>query len=110
MKKRLEPIEDDLQKQCEKYMNDNDIDYLHFKNQAHYKNRNHVAKSFKDRPDFYIFLNHRLTIMIELKSKTGEQTEGQVEYMNKKKAQGFPFYVCRTFEEFLEAITIPIGV
>lgn len=101
--------EKDLQKLCEAYLKANDIMYLHIENNAHNnKLRATKNKKLKGMPDFIVFLKHRITIFVELKTETGKQTPEQVEYEKRIKEMGFPYFLCRSFDEFVEAVTIPI--
>jgi hypothetical protein len=90
--------ENDLQVLCNAYLRERDIMFYHKA-----KGRNISKSQSAGLPDLLIW-NKGKSIFIELKDKDGKLSEKQVEWQEFAERSCIPFFVCRTFFEFLQAL------
>lgn len=94
--------EADLQTQCNKYLKRCNLLFYH-KEKGGYNRRAGQKTHSAGLPDLIIW-NKGRCIFIELKTESGKQTPGQIEWEAKSHRAGIPYYIARDFEEFIFAI------
>jgi hypothetical protein len=107
-------LEDSLQKSCVRWF---DYAYPKYRLSLHHSpnggKRNAIeAAKFKQMgvragfPDFILLIPNKFYpfCAIELKTKTGKQSEHQKEYQKEFESIGAKYVVCRSLEEFIEVV------
>jgi hypothetical protein len=95
-------LESILQKQCEDYLTENNILYIHISNNANSKYRRSGSRKYKGWPDLTIFMESA-TVFIELKTQTNLTIE-QVVILDLLKDMGYNTFVINNFEVFKKTI------
>ena len=92
--------ESELQKKCTEYLDKLGIPWYHIPN-GQWKMRN---QNRADWPDLFIFLDGGRTIFVELKTKVGKLSEGQIEKLEVLRARNYDCYVIDDFQNFFNLI------
>jgi VRR-NUC domain len=94
-------IEHDLQKMCEDYLKDHDIEYYHSGFRGLHKKG--VSKNKKGYPDLFIFIDSTV-IFIELKTKTGILSPDQENKISRLESKGYKCYIVREWKQFIKVM------
>jgi len=95
-------MESKLQKDCNKWLRDKDIMFIHDE-KGRGKGRRHRAGV----PDIIII--KKPVIFIELKTATGKLSKEQLEYHHQLWELGFLVYTVKTIEEFIRTVENTYG-
>lgn len=87
--------EADLQIECNKYLRDHGIKFIHLERGKHEKRKAQLGAI----PDLLIFVNSGRTIFVELKSN-GNLSKDQRDFMDDVVMLGFNHYVLTNFHQF----------
>ena len=108
--------EDKLQAACVKWFNEN---YRHEHNRMlfHVDNNswNAIIGAKKkalgviDGPSDLVLITEYNVSFLEAKTSTGEQSEGQIDFMSKVIERGHEYYIFRTIERFKEIVRAKLG-
>jgi len=91
--------EGELQRQCQEWLNEQDIKYIRIPDEAY---RRKISRTIKGVPDFIIFKRkekYNQTLFIELKTMTGHLTQAQRAF-----ASRLNLHIIRCFESFVELV------
>ena len=87
-------LEKELQRDCENYLRQHGIEFLHLSPKAREK---------EGWPDL-VFVVDRIPHAVELKSATGKVSQEQLAVMERMASNGWRVHVIRTFEAFIEIV------
>ena len=108
-------IENDIQKECEDYLNKLHIKYIPRFNENLFKKNRGIRKNLKGVPDLIVFLPQGVTLFFELKKpekyilKDHSLSDDQKEWMQYLNAMGHKYYCIDNSEIFKKIIMLQIG-